>query len=236
MKKMCVRNLILLLFSVLLSTNAFSQDKTLVGQVTVFDSIPLSGVNVWVKSTGQTTQTDSLGRFQVFCNSKKDKLKLEANGFYPKKVKVPKDIRMMLVNLKLKKGNDNLDMAERYVSVGYGHVNEKVLANAISSLNEKEQDFSKYRDMYDLIQGQFPGVSVEGNSIVVRGTKTFYGEQGNAALLVIDGIIVSSQDFANLSPLDVKSVDVLKDGSSSVYGSRGANGVVIVQTKKGNDG
>lgn len=234
MKLRRIRNLVLFLCLVLFSFNTFSQDKTLVGQVTTFDSIPLSGVNVWVKSTGQTTQTDSLGRFQVLCNQK-DKLKFEANGFYPQKVKVGKDIRMMLVNLKLKKGDENLDMAERYVSVGYGHVNEKVLANAISSLNDREQDFSKYRDMFDLIQGQFPGVSVEGNSIVVRGTKTIYGEQGDAALLIVDGIIVTAQDFANISPLDVKSVDVLKDGSSSVYGSRGANGVVIVQTKKGND-
>jgi TonB-dependent SusC/RagA subfamily outer membrane receptor len=50
---------------------------------------------------------------------------------------------------------------------------------------------------------------------------------------VVDGIIVSQQDFAMLSPLDIQSVDVLKDGSSSIYGSRGANGVVLVETKKG---
>ena len=87
--------------------------------------------------------------------------------------------------------------------------------------------------MFDLIQGQFPGVIVEGNQIIVRGSKTIYGTESDAALLVVDGMIVSTQDFANLSPLDVQSVDVLKDGSSSVYGSRGANGVVLVETKKG---
>lgn len=229
-----IGKLMLLLAVLMISAFSFSQDKILVGQVTVFDSIPLSGVVVWVKSTGQKVHTDSLGRFQVFCHPK-DKIKIEASGFYTKKVNIDKDIRMLLVNIKLKKGVQNLDIAERYVSVGYGHANKNVLANAISSLNNKEMDFSMYNDMYDLIQGQFPGVAVEGNSIIVRGTKTFYGTQGDGALLIIDGIIVTPQDFANLTPLDVKSVDILKDGSSSVYGSRGANGVVIVHTKKGND-
>ncbi|HKI90537.1 MAG TPA: TonB-dependent receptor plug domain-containing protein [Draconibacterium sp.] len=214
------------------STFTFGQNKTLTGKITAFDSIPLIGVNIMVKSTAQTVQSDSLGRFQVFCNPV-DKLKINANGFFPKKVKITKDIRLILVNLSLKKGDNNLKMAERYVDIGYGHVNANRLLNAVSSLNNKDIDFSMYTDMYDLIQGQFPGVSVEGTTIIVRGTKTLYGVQGDAALIVIDGAIVTPQDFSNLSPLDVKSIDVLKDASASVYGSRGANGVVIVETKKG---
>ena len=162
-----------------------------------------------------------------------DKITVEADGFFPQKVKIEKEIRLILVNLSLKKGDRNLDMAGRYVDVGYGHVNSNRLLNAVSSLNSKDMDFSRYNNMFDLIQGQFPGVSVEGNQIIVRGTKTFYGAEGNSALIVIDGAIVTTQDLTNLSPLDVASIDVLKDGSSSVYGSRGANGVVIVETKKG---
>jgi len=214
------------------STFAFGQDKTLVGKVTTFDSIPLIGVEILVKSTQQLFKTDSLGRFQVFCDPE-DKLEVSAKGFYTQKVKVEKEIRLILVNLKMKKGSENIDFASRYVNVGYGYVDSKSLLNAVSSMNKNDFDFSNYTNMFDLIQGQFPGVTVEGNKIIVRGTKTIYGAETDAALLVIDGIIVSAQDFANLSPLDVQSVDVLKDGSSSVYGSRGANGVVIVETKKG---
>ncbi len=223
---------VFLLFFVF-TTNASGQDKTLTGKVTTFDSIPLIGVNVTVKSTGQTVETDSLGRFQALCNPE-DKIKLEAAGFYPKRVKIEKEIRLIFVNLELKKGENNLEKAGNHVQVGYGYVNSKDLLNAVSSLNKNDTDFSVYSNMFDLIQGQFPGVTVQGNSIIVRGTNTFYGAEANAALLVVDGIIVSTQDFANISPLDVESVDVLKDGSSSVYGSRGANGVVIVETKKGN--
>jgi len=229
---MIIKRLILFTSILMFSTFTFGQNKTLTGKITAFDSIPLIGVNIMVKSTAQTVQSDSLGRFQVFCNPV-DKLKINANGFFPKKVKITKDIRLILVNLSLKKGDNNLKMAERYVDIGYGHVNANRLLNAVSSLNNKDIDFSMYTDMYDLIQGQFPGVSVEGTTIIVRGTKTLYGVQGDAALIVIDGAIVTPQDFSNLSPLDVKSIDVLKDASASVYGSRGANGVVIVETKKG---
>lgn len=233
MKNRNVRKFKLLFAAVIISSMVFGQDKTLTGKITAFDSIPLIGVDIQVKSTGQHVTTDSTGLFQVMCNVE-DKINIEANGFFSKKVKIEKDIRLIFVNLALKKGDKNLEMAERYVDVGYGSVSSSKLLNAVSSLNNKDTDFSVYTDMLDLIQGQFPGVSVQGNVIVVRGITTLYGGEQSAALIVIDGAISNYQDLANLSPLDVASIDVLKDGSSSVYGSRGANGVVIVQTKKGN--
>lgn len=232
METILFKKTMVLLVAVLFSVTVFAQEKTLVGKVTTFDSIPLIGVDVSVKSTKRVYKTDSLGRFQVFCDPE-DKLEISASGFYSQKVKVEKAIRLIYVNLKMKKGDDNLDLAGRYVNVGYGYVDSKSLLNAVSSVNKSDMDFSIYTNMFDLIQGQFPGVNVEGNRIIVRGSKTIYGTESDAALLVVDGMIVSNQDFANLSPLDVQSVDVLKDGSSSVYGSRGANGVVLVETKKG---
>jgi TonB-dependent SusC/RagA subfamily outer membrane receptor len=232
MKRLNSQKAILFLFVMLVSSFAFGQDKTLVGKITTFDSIPLIGVDIQVKSTKQTVKTDSLGRFLVMCNPE-DKIEVSAEGFYPQKVKIEKEIRMILVNLKLKKGDENLDLAQRHVNVGYGYVDAKSLLNSIASLKNSDIDFSVYANMFDLIQGQFPGVAVEGNKVVIRGNKTYYGTESDAALLVVDGAFISPEDFANISPLDVESVDVIKDGSSSVYGSRGANGVVIVETKKG---
>jgi TonB-dependent SusC/RagA subfamily outer membrane receptor len=236
MKTMNFNSFIKLCFIVVLFCSSFAisaQDKTLVGKITTFDSIPLIGVNIEVKSTGNIVQTDSLGRFQLFCNPK-DRLKIKADGFSTKKVKVKEDIRLIFVNLELKRGDNNYEQAARYVNVGYGYVNSKELLYAISSANNNEIDFSKYDSVLDAIQGAFPGVVVENGEIVIRGITTFMGSQGNGALVVIDGIISSTEDLANLSPHDVNSIDVLKDGSSSVYGSRGANGVVIISTKKGN--
>jgi TonB-dependent SusC/RagA subfamily outer membrane receptor len=232
MQKFNIQKTTLFLALVFVGLFVFGQDKTLVGKITVFDSIPLIGVDVLVKSTGQIVKTDTLGRFLALCNPE-DKLEIKADGFYTQKVKIEKEIRLILVNLKLKKGDNNLAIAERYANVGYGYVESKRLTNAVSSLNNSDVDFSMYSDMYDLLRGKFSGVTVQGNEIIVRGIKTFQGVEGNSALLVVDGIIVNQQDFATLSPLDVQSIDVLKDGSSSIYGSRGANGVVLVETKKG---
>lgn len=222
------------LFCFLLSFTITAQDKTLVGQITTFDSIPLIGVDIEVKSNGQIVQSDSLGRFQVFCNTK-DRLNIKANGFYPEKVKVKENIRMILVNLKLKKGSNNIEQAERYVNVGYGYVSSKELLYAVSNASSNDISFSKYDTVLDAIQGQFPGVMVSNGQIIVRGTSTLMGVQGDAALVVIDGAISNTSDLITVSPHDVASIDVLKDGSSSVYGSRGANGVVIITTKKGNN-
>ena len=232
MKQLIRISTLIFLFSFLFTTLVIAQDKTLVGKVTTFDSIPLIGVKVTVKSTGQTVLTDTLGRFLVLCDDE-DKVNIEADGFYSKKIKVEKTMRLLLVNLKLKNGEKNLDQAEKYVNVGYGKTSARDLLYSVSSLNKNKIDFSLYSNMYDLIQGQFAGVRVEGKKIVVRGNKTFQGVESDAALLVVDGVIVNESDFGNISPLDVESVDVLKDASSSIYGSRGANGVVLVETKKG---
>lgn len=232
MKQLIRKSTLIYLFTFLFAIMVFAQEKTLVGKVTTFDSIPLIGVKVTVKSSGQTALTDTLGRFLVLCN-KEDKVNVEADGFYSKKIKVEKAMRLLLVNLKLKNGDKNLDQAEKYVNVGYGKSSARDLLYSVSSLNKDKVDFSLYTNMYDLIQGQFAGVRVEGNKIVIRGNKTFQGVESDAALLVVDGVIVNEADFASISPLDVESVDVLKDASSSIYGSRGANGVVLVETKKG---
>jgi TonB-dependent SusC/RagA subfamily outer membrane receptor len=232
MTKSNIQKVTLFLVGIFVASIAFGQNKTLVGKITTFDSIPLIGVDIQVKSTGQKVQTDTLGRFLVWCNPE-DKIEITAEGFYPQKVKIEKEIRVILVNLKLKKGDDNLELAQRHVNVGYGYIYSKQLTNAVSTLDKSDEDFSMYTDIYDLLRGKFSGVAVEGNNIIIRGVKTFQGVEGNSALLVVDGIIVSQQDFAIISPLDIQSVDVLKDGSSSIYGSRGANGVVIVETKKG---
>ncbi len=232
MKDLITKSALIFLFPFLFTTLAFAQDKTLVGKVTTFDSIPLVGVKVMVKSTGQNVLTDSLGRFLVLCNEE-DKINFEADGFFTKKINISKATRLLLVNLKLRNGDKNLNQAEKYVNVGYGKLSARDLLYSVSSLNKNKVDFSLYSNMYDLIQGQFAGVRVEGKKIVVRGNKTFQGVESDAALLVVDGVIVNESDFGNISPLDVESVDVLKDASSSIYGSRGANGVVLVETKKG---
>ena len=78
-----------------------------------------------------------------------------------------------------------------------------------------------------MIQGKCPGVKVEGQRIIIRGESTIYA--GKDPLFIVDGATVNSIDWIN--PYDVKSIDILKDAAASIYGSRGANGVIIINLK-----
>ena len=87
--------------------------------------------------------------------------------------------------------------------------------------------------MIDLIVNSSPSIIISSGAILIRGASSLNGS--SAALIVIDGVDASMSQLSTLSPLNVKSVDILKGGSAAIYGTRGANGVVIITTKRGGD-
>ena len=91
----------------------------------------------------------------------------------------------------------------------------------------------KYSDIYDLIRDQVAGAQIKNGEIIIRGDRSFQGS--SAALIVVDGVIWDSEALRTLSPIQVKSIDAIKDGSAAVYGSRGANGVILIETIKGGE-
>ncbi len=101
--------------------------------------------------------------------------------------------------------------------------------NSIGRVEMKNAE--TYTDIYEYLRGKVPGVEIVGTSIRIRGINT----TGNTdALIILDGMEVS--DISDVNPADVKSVEILKDAASTIYGMRGANGVVIIKTKSaGND-
>jgi TonB-dependent SusC/RagA subfamily outer membrane receptor len=216
--------IIISLFFVLYSTcQLFGQEKIVHGSVTTFDSIPLIGASIKVKSSDELVLTDTLGMFTVSC-LQKDKLKVSARGFSNQNVKIKEEIKQVSVDLKLNPGPENREMA-----IGYGHVKDKERLYAISSVNDDDVDFSDYTDIYDLVEGRFPGVQVHGNEIIVRTTHTTMGS--NAAIMVVDGMVVDESFFSSISTSDIASVNVLKGAAASIYGVSGAFGAVIVETK-----
>lgn len=216
---------ILLIFFVTQFTIA--QDKVVHGIVHTLDSIPLIGVEIKSKSTNQTFYTDSLGKFTVVTETG-DKLKIRAEGFYNENVKVDEKTRFMAINLKMKPGDKQLEYA-----IGYGHISEEDLTTSVNQFTPDKNDFSRYKDMFELIRGRLPGVDIQNGEIVIRGSNTLKGS--DAALIVLNGVIADSDILRTLSPNDVKSINVIKDGSTAVYGSRGSNGVVLIETKKGGE-
>lgn len=218
---------LLLLAVMSLSLISYSQEKIIHGVVTTFDSIPLIDAEVQVRSTKQTVLTDTLGMFSVPVNPG-DRLKVSAAGFYNQKVKLEDKTKFAAINLKLKPGDKNREYA-----IGYGHVSDRDKLNALATLNSNDLDFSQYSNIYDLIKGRFAGVQITNGEIIIRGINSI--NSSSAALIIVDGVPVDGSALSSIPPVQVKSINVIKDGSSAIYGSRGANGVVLVETKRGND-
>ena len=119
------------------------------------------------------------------------------------------------------------------VNVGYGEVTQDELTYAVSSVDMKDIDKGVYLTIYDYLQGRVPGVTVTKTSpptatVRIRGINTINSSAD--PLFVVDGSTVN--DISYINPKDVKSVEVLKDASAAIYGSRGGNGVIIITLKK----
>ncbi len=227
MKKVSPLFLIVIIATFLVANTSTSQERMVKGLVTTFDSIALMKASVLVKSLKVKVFTDENGRFEVMCLPK-DKLKVSAGGFVSQNVKLTPSIKLALINLKLKNTPKSA-----MVAVGYGHVADKDKLMAVSSMKNDGMDFSMYTNVYDLIRGRFAGVQVSGTDIIIRGQNSI--NLSSAALIVVDGITVGSGVLSALSPTNIKSIDILKDGSAAIYGSRGSNGVVLIETKRGDD-
>lgn len=208
--------------------NANAQEKIIHGAVTTFDSIPVVNAEVIVKSSKRIFLTDTLGRFAAVCENE-DKLKIVANVFNNQSIKLNNDTKIAAINLKLKPGEK-----ARSHAIGYGHILDENKLNAVARLNNDDVDFSNYTNMYDLIRGKFAGVQVINGEVVIRGIK---GNSGSsAALIVVDGVPRNGRVLSALAPAQVRSIDIVKDGSTAVYGIKGANGVVLINTKSGDKG
>ncbi len=204
-----------------------AQDRIIHGMVTTFDSIPLIDAEVKNRSTRQVVLTDSLGRFSIPASSG-DKIKVKAQGFYNEKFKPDKKTRFAAINLQLKPGEKNREYA-----VGYSKVSDKDKLNALANLNKDDLDFSHYSDLFELIEGRFAGVRIMNGEIIIRGINSI--NSSSAALIILDGMAVNSSALRTIPPAQVKNIDIIKDGGAAIYGTRGANGVVIIETRDGKD-
>jgi len=113
---------------------------------------------------------------------------------------------------------------EKEIDVGYATVKKRNLTTDVGYINGQADENSGYTNIYDMIRGKVPGVQVTGNKITIRGINSLM--LSTDPLFVVDGIVVSSID--NINPRDVKSISVLKGSDASIYGSRGAGGVILI--------
>ena len=206
------------------------------GRVSDEKNEPLPGVSILVKGTQQGTITDSDGRFTIEVPDENAVLVFSFVGYVSKEIAVA---NKTTVDVSLEVDQKSL---EEVVVVGYGTQKRELVTGAISSVSAKELKNMPTGQIGQQLQGRLPGVRInqstgmpgEGISFRIRGQASIGA--GNAPLVVIDGF-PSSTGLESINPGDIESISVLKDAAStSLYGSRAANGVILVTTKQGKSG
>lgn len=199
-----------------------AQTRVVHGTLTAFDKYPVENIEVRSKKGNAATLSDSLGHFTIVCMDE-DVLRIRPKTFKKVNRKVGPGTDSVRINLEFINTPKN-----RQIAVGYGYVDERDLTAAVSQLKQENNEYCHYKDIYDVIIGRFAGVTVENGQVIIRGKNTFYGS--SEALYVVDGSVVNSIQW--VTPCEIKTINVIKDGSAAVYGSRGANGVVIIETRR----
>ncbi len=220
---------------VMLSLSIWAQSMTVTGVVMAQDEPdPVIGANVMIKGTTNGTITDFDGKFSLQANAG-DVLQVSFMGYKTQDVKVSNagPINITLVS-------DNVQLQE-VVAVGYGTMKKSDLTGAVTSVSADQLLKAPVAGIDQALQGRAAGVTVttgsgqpgEAATIRIRGIGSAIG--GNDPLYVVDGVITG--DIKWLSPSDIQSMEILKDASATaIYGSRGANGVILITTKSGGDG
>ncbi|HEX3025329.1 MAG TPA: SusC/RagA family TonB-linked outer membrane protein, partial [Chitinophagaceae bacterium] len=212
----------------------FAQTKKISGKVlSGEDNKPLPGVSIQIKGLQDGTTTDANGVFAINVSAK-DTLVFSYVGFEKNEIAINNNssiqVLMQPVNNKL----------QDVVVIGYGTVKKKDLTGSVVSVNTKEFSSLPVPNVGEAIEGKAAGVQVissgaPGSNVTfrIRGTGTI---NNSDPLIVIDGVPTDAP-LNNLNPDDIASLDVLKDASAgAIYGSRGANGVILITTKKGANG
>jgi hypothetical protein len=211
-------------FALFTNPQAISQEKNITGQVVAFDSIPVVSAVVQIRSTKQTILTDSSGRFEAVVQPN-DKVTISAKGFYSQKLKIEGNKKIILVNLNLKSGARNAEIA--LIS---GHItNSERFMSARELHNDVDMDFSQYTTFFQLIEGRFPNVEVRSGEIIIRGEKSL--TSSSSALIVLNGVPSDFSVLSSLSPANIKSVEIVTGTPAMRYGPGAGNGVILIVTK-----
>ncbi len=213
--------------------NNLVKQQKITGRITSGDGSPLPGVNVVEKGTTNGTVTDIDGKYSITLIGQEPVLVFSFIGYLTEEVEAAgkNEIDVLLV--------DDIQRLDEVVVVGYGTVKKSDITGSLSSVTSEQIMSLPVQNLNQALQGRAAGVDVfntgftpgSAPTIRIRGNKSI--KAGNDPLYVLDGIPVES-GIEEVNPLDIESIEVLKDASASaIYGSRAANGVILITTKRG---
>ncbi len=216
--------------------NLFQQQIKISGQVSDADGIPLPGVTVMIKGTTTGVVTNNYGNYTLDLPSENELLVFSFVGM--RTVEVTTEGKNE-INVTMEEATIGLD---EVVAIGYGTQRKATVTGSVATIQGKELSKIPATNFSSALTGQMTGVIVNtrgsspGNETVlinIRGKSSWQGS--NSPLIIIDGI-ANRSGFERLNPNDIESISVLKDASAAIYGSRAANGVILITTKRGKQG
>ena len=211
----------------------WAQSRTITGKVTDAGGTGLPGVSVTVKGSTQGAVSDGNGGFSLSVPPNKNTLVFSYIGFVGQEIEIGSQ---SVINVALEEDATNLS---EVVVVGYGTQKKSQMTGAISQVTSKQITEMPLTSLGQALQGRAAGVDVSQSGskpgsapkILIRGRRSF--NAGNDPLYVVDGIPLSA-GYEDINPNDIQSMEVLKDATATaIYGARGANGVILVTTKRG---
>ncbi len=230
-----MKKLILLLATAFIAFFSVNAQREVSGRVTDATGAPLGGVSVNIKGSSKGTTTGPDGGFRISAAS--NAVIVFTNiGFADKEVTADNTS----LNVVLEQSQRSL---AEVVITGYSTQNKRQVAGSIAKLSGDDVKLTPLGSFDKALQGRVPGLLSQSQSgqpgaaavVTIRGKGSINGS--NTPLYIIDGVQVNPADFATINPGDIESYNILKDASStSIYGSRGANGVIVITTKKGVSG
>lgn len=223
------------LFSVL-SLGAFAQNKTVSGTVTDATGESVIGASVLVKGTTNGVITDIDGNFTLQNVPANGTIQISFVGYKTQDISVAGKTSF---NVKLQEDSEMLD---EVVVVGYGVQKKSDVTGALTRVGAEELNAKPVSNAFEALQGKAAGVDITSNErpgeigeIRIRGNRSL--NASNTPLYVVDGVPLNSGGIESINPRDIEAIDILKDASSTaIYGSRGANGVILITTKRGKTG
>ncbi len=225
---------ILALLLVLVVQLSFAQQKTVTGTVNDDQGLPLPGANVLIKGSNTGTQTDFDGNYSISANQGQTLL-FSYVGFTNQEIVVGAS---SVINVDLASGST----LETVVITGYSRKNQTTQTSSVVSISASEiSELSPTTSVDNLLQGKAAGVQVtsangkpgQGAFVRIRGTGSL-SAGGSSPLYLVDGAPIREQDLGNIANEDIENITILKDAATTAkYGSRGANGVVVITTKGG---
>ncbi|PIQ19779.1 MAG: SusC/RagA family TonB-linked outer membrane protein, partial [Cytophagales bacterium CG18_big_fil_WC_8_21_14_2_50_42_9] len=222
----------LLVFALLCFCNSqiFAQAQNITGKVSGENGEGLPGVTVLIKGTTNGTATDATGNFSLNAPATGGTLVVSFVGYVTQEVPIG---NRTTINVSLAPDAKAL---EEVVVVGYGTQTKESITGSVATVTSKDLERVHASTVSATLAGKLPGVSFRMPDGRPGSSATIQIRNMGDPLYVIDGIQQDAGQFNNLAPNDIESITILKDASAAIYGSRGANGVVVVTTKRGKAG